>query len=470
MKYHDLTIEASDVSIESADQRLRASFKVRVLASPAGEMTPDQALRVECDMQKLQSEVVKLEARELEGERLIALGRTLGLLLLPLGQNNSISGVRELFARSLDMVGADAGLRLRLRLPRELAAWPWEYTYIERVGAEDTMAGFVALDPRVAIVRHEALPVPAATSPAQGNIKIVAALASPPHLAQLDLEQERLNLAAVLEKQEGIEPIFLDDATLDDVQRVLAGASIFHFAGHGNFEVSASQAGTGMAGKGWLALKDQNIDAEQLGITLRGHSICLAVLGACKTGSRDSNSVWGGIAPALCRCDVPAVVANQFSIKDKCAVAFSRQFYRALVGGHPIERAVAAGRIAAFHADRDGRDWGVPVLYLRTADGELFKGASNANVRTAAHQGAEADVVVHAKEVAAGGVVVGAGVTKFLAGKLRAEVTIAGTVYGAVTGARFDEFTGGTAAVKTDVDVVGAGGKVTGVKVDRLGR
>ena len=32
----------------------------------------------------------------------------------------------------------------------------------------------------------------------------------------------------------------------------------------------------------------------------------------------------------------------------------------------------------------DGRDWGVPVLYLRAANGELFAGASTQEVRAAA--------------------------------------------------------------------------------------
>ncbi len=47
----------------------------------------------------------------------------------------------------------------------------------------------------------------------------------------------------------------------------------------------------------------------------------------------------------------------------------------------PIERAVSAGRIAAYNADKHGRDWGVPVLYLRAADGMLFEGAPDAETR-----------------------------------------------------------------------------------------
>ena len=83
-----------------------------------------------------------------------------------------------------------------------------------------------------------------------------------------------------------------------------------------------------------------------------------------------------GRAP-LVKAGIPAVVANQFEIHDKSAIAFSQQFYRALVGGLPIERAVTAGRIAAYNANKEGRDWGVPVLYLRAGDGQLFAGADD---------------------------------------------------------------------------------------------
>ena len=127
-------------------------------------------------------------------------------------------------------------------------------------------------------------------------------------------------------------------------------------------------------GTGELAFQDQRVDAEQLGINLRGQQVRLAVLAGCETGRRKGLSVWSGIAPALTKVDIPAVVANQYSIKDTSAIAFSERFYQALAGGLPIEDAVAAGRLAVYNQDPEGRDWGVPVLYLRAANGHLFEG------------------------------------------------------------------------------------------------
>src|SRR5262245_3124040 len=153
MQYTDMIVEASDVQqVRAPDKRRLVQFKVRVLSSPAGEMRPEEGVPVEYDDKQLQASIQQLETRALDRSGLIALGRALALALLPPKPAGAASGVRELFAASLDLVGQDAGLRLRLRLPPLLAALPWEYLYVDRAAGGDGMDGFIALDPRVAIV------------------------------------------------------------------------------------------------------------------------------------------------------------------------------------------------------------------------------------------------------------------------------------------------------------------------------
>lgn len=471
MKYHDLVIEASDAKVErDPDKRRWRRFKVRVLSSRVGDMTPEQAVPVQCNENDLQDRLRGLDRRELDRDGLLVLGRLLGLLLLPPGQDDAGIGVRELFSRSLDRAEQEnAGLRMRLRLPPELAAIPWEYLYLDRVGATDGMAGFLALDPRIAIVRHEALPISAPSPRVTGDIAVLAALASPLNLDLLDLDREEHDLRQALSQQGGVQLTVLKDATLDEVQKALPNTRVFHFAGHGIFQQQSGDLPGTVTGAGSLALDDGMVDAEKLGVHLRGNQVQLVVLGGCETGRRAGAYVWGGIAPALVRFEVPAVVANQYSILDKCAIAFSRQFYCALAGGLPIERAVSAGRIAAYSVDQNGRDWGVPVLYLRAADGELFEGAADAKVREAARQSAEADVHVRVREVAAGGFALGAKVREMLSGKLRVEVNVAGTVYGTVVGVELETLRGGSANVNVQADTVGPGGRFTGATIDSLG-
>ena len=165
--------------------------------------------------------------------------------------------------------------------------------------------------------------------PLNGDIKVVVALASAAGLEPLNLQQEQADLEEAFSGQAGIKSTFLPDATLDELQTAMPNAGIFHFAGHGVFERKMSDLPGIYTGKGGLALFDQSIDAEQLSITLRGNGVRLAVLGGCLTGRREGVNVWSGIAPALVKAEIPAVVANQYKITDLCAIAFSRHLYRA---------------------------------------------------------------------------------------------------------------------------------------------
>ncbi len=409
MIYRDMVLEAFDAAVErKTDKSRRGHFKVRVMRSPAGEMKIEEAAAVEYDDKVLQKALGELERRSLDRGGLIALGRLLGLLLLPPKREGAATGVRELLDGSLNKTGPDEGLRLRLRLPALLAAIPWEYLYVDRVGGGEGMDGFLALDPRIAVVRHEELAAPANPPLLKGDIKLVAAFASAEGLTPLDLEKERADLEEALKGQAGLTARYLPDATLDELLSAVSGAGVFHFAGHGVFTRQMGDIPGTYTGSGALAFEDQAVDAEQLGINLRGSGVRLAVLAGCETGRRDAVSVWSGIAPALVKAEIPAVVANQYSIRDTCALAFSRQLYRSIVGGVGVERAVAAGRIAAYNAEPEGRDWGVPVLYLRAEDGRLFEGAADNGVRTKAAGAAEVVAKLRLKELAKGGFVSGA--------------------------------------------------------------
>ncbi len=470
MEYRDFVVEASDARVEKIEKNRVVRYKVCVLSSPTREMTAAQAASVDYDDKVLQLELARLDAYALDGAGLVRLGRTLAALLFPPAANGAI-GVREILAENMNALGADRGLRLCLRLPPLLAALPWEFAYLDRAGGGDGIDGFIALDPRIAIVRHQSEALVTQAAPVRGPIKIIAALASPQGFRPLDLAKERLNLEQAFKDNSGVKPIFLPDATLSEIlTAATAGAHVFHFAGHGAFLEEETATPGAVAGTGKIALDDQLVAGDQLAVNLRGHGIRLAVLGGCETGRRDNTSTWTGIAPALVKAEIPAVVANQFSITDTCAIAFSRQFYLALVGGLSIEQAVSAGRIAAFNADKTGRDWGVPVLYLRGAAGLIFAGAADPAIRERARSGAEAEVKLRVNTVAAGGSVLGAQVGKIINGRLSVDIHVDGTVYGNVIGARVDRL-GTNSHVNVDQDLkdVGPGGSVIGITIGETG-
>jgi beta-lactam-binding protein with PASTA domain len=369
-KYRDFILVADDVE---KDEEGVLRFSVEVFTSPRGGGVRVEKQQITTDLRK---ELGRLERRKLDADGIISLGEKLAALLLP-GQ------VGEFFKGSLDMLKAGQGLRLRLRLDPALAGFPWEYMYVPRTGGERDSTGFVVLDPRVSVARHDAMPIPGDFDDTPKKRRLLVALASPEDQAPLDLDRERDNLKEALRDVPGIDLDFVENATIQTLaDELLPGADIFHFAGHGTFGRAGAEARYGADdGEGAILLVAEDgsaapMPAEELAVNLRGRGVQLVVLGACETGRRGEGSVWSGVAAALMKAGIPASVAMQYSIWDDAAIAFNRSLYRALAVGFPLDYAVSAGRLAAFnrcHPVREDpelgkcyRDWGVPVLYLRS--------------------------------------------------------------------------------------------------------
>ena len=378
-QYHDFDIDAFNYEDGAGDER----FSVRV-QSEAGEQSIGRAERVALPS-TLRSRSWSLERRKLDLQEMIEVGEQLADLILP-------AAARRMLDLRRAMLKPGEGLRIRLKLDSyALSDLPWEYLYIP---GPDTPAdqrgpeGFLVLDRRVSLVRYETMgqPVVSLDPVGSGPLRMVTLLANPnkpPQYPGLDLEAERRNIQAAMDEVHEIKVEFLPDGRIVDLEKALTtGAHIFHFAGHGDFlSEMGAKFGT-QQGKGALVLigedgRPELFPVDKLGPNLRGCDIRLAVFGACKTAQRDQYHAWTGVAPALNRAGIPAVVAMQYSIGDGNAVAFSRQFYSTLAAGETIDAAVTNGRLAIFNrsnldSEQYERDWGVPVLYLRTTGGALF--------------------------------------------------------------------------------------------------
>ncbi len=380
--YRDFDIEITEPERDAAGAE---SLRVRVAASPAGEQRRDQAVRVNLSAD-LRPACGRLDRRELDLNGLLALGRALGDVLLP-------DAARRLYEQSLATLDDPQGLRIRLKLDTwGIADLPWEFSWLPPGGSESDPAdasGFLLLNPRISIVRYELLSEPIAKlEPVPGrNFRLVAVFSAPkdPNWVPLDLAGEERGLRSALEKRREIELTVVEAATLAGLEStLLEGAEVFHFAGHGRFQAGIEDQIGIVAGKGFLLFCDSDgkaaeVSAEKIVVNLHGRGVRLAVLGACEGARRDRFNPWTGIAPALVRGGLPAVVAMQATLYDRSAVAFSTQFYESLALGQPVDAAVSAGRIAIFNESGPGeRDWGVPVLYLRAESGILFPKAASA--------------------------------------------------------------------------------------------
>lgn len=254
------------------------------------------------------------------------------------------------------------GVRLRLRPAPELSPWPWELLH----DRDD----FLALSLRTPVVRHLH---PRSFRPrwTAYPLKVLVVISSPSGCEPLDGERELKEIRAALGwrvtlgivKVERLEP-----PTLEALDERLGRERfhVFHFVGHGRFN----------QGRGALLFEDadrqsDSVEGERLGVVL-GDAVRLAVLNACEGARGNGEHPHSGVAQSLVRKSIPAVVAMQHPIEDEMAVRFARRFYGALAGGRPVDWAVTRAR-HALHAAGRGLDWAVPVLFLSSQHGRLFR-------------------------------------------------------------------------------------------------
>jgi hypothetical protein len=466
-EYRDFVLVADNPELSAEDEITKVT--ISVFDSPVGQGEQKETVAV---AQSVLQMVRWLGARNLDQnlDQQLELGKALAAILLP-------PYARRLFAESLRSIRADEGLRLRLRFDDRLSDLPWEFAYIGDTQESKSANGFLVLDPRISIVRHEAIAVPGDWFEAPARRRILIAMASPkpfekyPELRSLPDEQRSIKQA--LGKVEGVEAVFLPaypdtdnnnetrGVTVEQLGKALTERTdVFHFSGHGEFFPGLA---TG-EGRGILVFADNAnnafpVSSEKLAEILKSKGVRLVVLGACEGGRRAGRNVWGSVATALLRVGIPAVVAMQFTIQDKLAGAFVAAFYRALVAGCSIDEAVSTGRTAirieALNGQEDIRDWGVPVLYLRSPGGSIFKPVRDPQIAEQASRQTALLVEQRVREIASTGRVIGAEIETLTPGE---EITISQKIAqeakGFVLGARLFRLEGGHLTVKTEVDIV----------------
>jgi hypothetical protein len=253
----------------------------------------------------------------------------------------------------------DQRLRIRIRVEAlALANVPWEFVFVPDPNipaAEEGIDNFLALDPKISILRRENIPgVPAASLDplGAGPLRMLVATANPKTQTQLNTPAELRGIRAALGAIPAIAPVYVENATkLGLLTELMRGAHIFHFAGHGIFQEQPGARWGELEGAGALLLVDPagNEDrwpAPVLRNGISGRGIRLAVLAACEGAKRDSANAWSGVVPSMIKAGIAAVVGMQFTIEDGNAIVFSQIFYAALAAGQPIEAALSEARTA----------------------------------------------------------------------------------------------------------------------------
>jgi hypothetical protein len=328
------------------------SILARVLRSPEGE---DTALMAASD----------IWPPSLDGlETLSGVDEQIGRCLLP-------GAVGERWAASLATAeAAGEGLRLRLFLREaSLAGIAWEAAKIRD--------RWLALRPQTPIVRYVSAARPPGTVEVNGPLHLLVLLSalSTEESSPLDLAAERTALEEALHSLQVLGKVQIDwlegSLTRSDLLDALRRLQphLLHFVGHGFYDETTCQGGLILERPGANKQVPDPVGTAELGVMLDGSHVRLALLNACQTGR-----AVGGVAEALVKRVLPAAVGMQADVPNEAAVAFASAFYRAIADGWPIDAATVEGRrFLAAQVGLDSPWWALPVLYMRSEEGWLFK-------------------------------------------------------------------------------------------------
>lgn len=364
----------------------RGSIEVHVVSSPAsGETSGPFVLSPEMEeMLARQSGLrgiisnSRASQRDLDGSNLgtepcgsaEVVGTALFRSLFP-------PAVRSLFDQSYGALkDGQSGLRIKLRFDLQdpelarLHALPWELL------CQPETKRFLCLDRRLPVVRYLEVPTGVAAMAVPSPLRILVVMANPSGLPQLDVKKERKLLDAAWSNHQGIEIEVLEDPDPSRLHACLAEGPwhVLHFMGHGAFDATAE------AGVLYFVGPQRNplpLSGVALADLLRNFlpELRLVVLNACNTALTTTPSgldPFSGVAAALMKGGLPAVLAMQAPIRDQAAISFSSVFYRHLAAGDPVDVAAAHGRLEIYLSDQGSAEWATPVLFMRVPDGRLW--------------------------------------------------------------------------------------------------
>jgi len=260
------------------------------------------------------------------------------------------------------------GVRIRLSMDlaaagmTTLASLPWELL------AREEHRPALVLSNRSVLVRSLSTIRPTTRAAFEPPLRILVVRSNPSGTGALDLDEEQRRIQESWGLLSKVHVDFVDPV-FDRLAHYLADKNphVVHYMGHGEFDASDG---------GVLLLETEDgrpdpIGADRLEILFQDErALRLVFLNACNTGTAGSDptlSPFAGVASALAKANVPAVVAMQFPISDDAAIAFSETFYQRIVSGDPVDKAVTEAR------KRLRTEWATPVLFLQSEDGRLFE-------------------------------------------------------------------------------------------------
>jgi len=266
----------------------------------------------------------------------------------------------------------------------DLADLPWEYLYNTHADTpyflsthvELVLSHYVSLGKGPQKLGPEKSPL---------RILIVFSNAEDKDFPPVGAEQ----VVQVIKEEAGRYPIqidILDKPTIDNFLEKLDGTKpdetkphVVHFIGYGRFNKDKKETEIALLDvdeKSARWVKDDEFAAYFVQMQWFPRLVLLHLCESATTMNRETfTASFAWLAPQLMRIGVPAVVAMQYPLPNKAAVAFSRFFYRELAKGNSIDAAVQEGRwriTTNVPNAYDNRVFGTPVLYARNYGGIIL--------------------------------------------------------------------------------------------------
>ena len=273
----------------------------------------------------------------------------------------------------------ESGRALRLELhiapdAPELMALPWEALY------DPEQQSFLTLSRLISLVRVPHDLVPGQPPEIRRPLRLLVVISSPPDLPEeerLDTAGERRTIEGALRRltESGLMEVdFCDEAAQEVLQKMLLARDyhLVHYTGHGGFDPTADNG----RGDGYLVMEDghdhtRRVYSADVARLFAGTPLRLMVLSGCLTAQVSRESALSGVAGALLKAGLPAVVAMPAPIADRAATDWADLFYTALAAGRTVDAAMSEARLHLYEAGHP--DWPIPALFLRVPPEALFK-------------------------------------------------------------------------------------------------
>jgi len=356
------TLDFADFELLVGAAHRPGEYSVNITQSPFGRA--GGTLKLDLNAPQVKAVLEAIASRNTTEDMLIQFGSMLFNALLA---DPIVDVYRQSLAKSK---------RLRIRLciePPEISALPWEFLHDPKHDL------FLAISDDHCISRYLQIAEPEPPLQVQLPLRVLIIVSDPSDLAdyglpplKADEEIKRIQDALDEHVQAGrIKTDLLPHAVAADLRQKLRTfrPHVAHFIGHGGFQNN----------QGLLMMEDEDyrtrfVSERQFREFFLGvDDVKLVVLNVCEGATQSSATVMAGLAPQVVRRGLGAVVAMQYPIPDKVSLSFAREFYRVLAQTDPVDVAVAEARRAVYQDfGSDRRDWGTPVLFMRSPDGRLF--------------------------------------------------------------------------------------------------